>query len=329
MVEQKETLDYFEADTTWTSFGIKTREQYVERFVFKGKFHTQVHEDVTKSFETAEFLMAHAWYHYRMYDEALKKLLSIFEMAIRLRCKELNIQTECITKKSQRQGRRLFELTKELADFGYPQKIFRAAEWLRELRNMFAHPDRHSFGGGVFAQNVIPIINFLNQVFLPVGYFNEQIATENKLNGLLEKFKNALFVLKENESGTLVFNPALECSIKVNSIWHHFVSFNHVIPDPQKFLEENWVITPVILNLRNIQFYQNGIQGISQESKGIVTILVTTVSWHNEVLENHKKVFDNLSPEQLIGFDLTSGTVYRELQEFMYWNCWEPKNSQT
>ncbi len=75
--------NYYKAETLWKNFGAQTREEYVSKFVIQGHFIPSVPEDVLNAYETAEYLMAHAWYYWPMYDEALKKLTGILEIAVK------------------------------------------------------------------------------------------------------------------------------------------------------------------------------------------------------------------------------------------------------
>jgi len=36
-----------------------------------GHFHAQVPDDIQESYKTVEYLMAHAWYHWPMFDEMI------------------------------------------------------------------------------------------------------------------------------------------------------------------------------------------------------------------------------------------------------------------
>lgn len=87
-------LAYFKPDKTWQSWGWQTYEDYQEKMVIPGRFHDGVPEDIKEDYKTVEYLMAHAFYHYRMYDDALNHLLGTFEMAVKFRAKELEILME-------------------------------------------------------------------------------------------------------------------------------------------------------------------------------------------------------------------------------------------
>lgn len=309
-------------DTTCSAFGIKTQEEYLERYVFKGKFHAQVHEDVIKSYETVEYLMAHAYYHYKMYDEALKKLLGIFEMAVRIRSKELGIESEYTDSNGWKQGKKLHKLTKALSELGYPDNIFAQIEHLREMRNMFSHPKRHSFGGGMFAQSIVPIVNILNQLFFPTSSFIDQQKIFDSTKNELEKIQHHLFVLPYRGQNILAFSPQLISSVKVDNEWYQFIDFNAVVKDPETHLAKNRSLDPAYIHLKNIQINSTGIEGLSPEQNVPLKVEVTLKPENLEKWLDHKLVFDNLTPEQRIGRDLRSDQVYDALQNFIYENCW-------
>lgn len=68
--------EWYTADEIWSSYTTsKTREAYAQNWVVRGYFHAGVPEDVKAAYVTVEYLMALAWYHYPLYDEAMTKLL--------------------------------------------------------------------------------------------------------------------------------------------------------------------------------------------------------------------------------------------------------------
>lgn len=314
---------YFQPDTTWSALGAKTKEEYLERFLIKGKFHAQVHEDVIKSYETVEYLMAHAYYHYRMYDEALKKLLGIFEMAVKLRCKELGIELETLNAKGKRKKRELYKLIEDYIKKGYPQKVRSKLDWLRELRNMFSHPERHSFGGGTFSQSIVPIINILNQLFLPVSYFTEQVNELEKSNLTLSQIKEPVFIFPYEGNQILVYQPNLYQCLKVNEVWYYFFAFIPVFDNPKKrFLEDSYSLTPVILICTDLKFNANGFSAKEYETQKEIEVLVTKKSESIKKYQEQKTVLENMTFEQKIGFNLSASTAHWMMNDFMYHHCW-------
>lgn len=48
-----------------------------------------VPEDIVKDYEIVEYIMAYTYYYYPMFEEALRKLLTMYEMALKLKYKEV------------------------------------------------------------------------------------------------------------------------------------------------------------------------------------------------------------------------------------------------
>ncbi|GAB3585684.1 hypothetical protein [Hymenobacter daeguensis] len=156
--------DWYEPDTTWQALGFPTRESYVAHMVAPAKFHGDVHEDVVKSYRTVEHLMALAWYHYPMYDEAIKKLTSMIEMAVKLRCQQVGIP---ITEgRDDSKNRPLARLIDELCARLHAAELKQRLHAIRDIRNRQAHPEYHSFGGIAMSIAVEPLVYTLNLLFV-------------------------------------------------------------------------------------------------------------------------------------------------------------------
>jgi len=182
---------YHEPDNRWPVFGCKDYDTYLEKHLIKGAFHSAVPEDIKKSYETAEYTMAHAWYHYPLYDEALNKLLRIFEMAVKQKCELLSISTKNKKKDGTEVRRTLNELIKDVCirEPGKKQSVF--LNHLRDLRNISMHPDRHTFLGNVYYNKIQLTVNILNILFAPESFilrlYSANENFRNKLNPFLRK----------------------------------------------------------------------------------------------------------------------------------------------
>jgi hypothetical protein len=154
---------WYEPDPTWPALGFVTRESYVGHMVEPGVFHAEVHEDVVKSYRTAAHLMALAWYHYPMYDEALKKLTGIMEMAVKLRCQQKGIALTVGVDKPR--NKPLVQLIDELCVHPEATDLKERLHWARRIRNFQAHPEHHSFGGIAMSPAIKPLVSILNLLF--------------------------------------------------------------------------------------------------------------------------------------------------------------------
>ncbi|MBD2769372.1 hypothetical protein IC235_15900 [Hymenobacter sp. BT664] len=156
--------DWYEPDSTWRLLGFDTRESYVAHMVAPAQFHPEVHEDVVKSYRTVEHLMALAWYHYPMYDEAIKKLTSMVEMAVKLRCQQKGIPIA--EGQNDSKNRPLARLIDELCTQLQSAELKQRLHAVRGIRNRQAHPEHHSFGGIAMSIAVEPLVYTLNLLFL-------------------------------------------------------------------------------------------------------------------------------------------------------------------
>lgn len=169
---------FFDPDPIFSFERIHSREEYLEEFLIKSDFGPEVPKDVRDSYVTAEYLMAHAYYHSPMYDEAFWKVLGIYEMAVKFRCGELGIELF----KSGREGKKdqpknlgtlHTELIKKL-DLDAFKYTF---DWILTFRNEKAHPDKHSFGGTLYKMHIEMIVKFIKKIFE-----GHQITTNPNVN---------------------------------------------------------------------------------------------------------------------------------------------------
>lgn len=148
-------------------FGINSQEEFVKKFVIPAQFYSQVPDDVKAAYETATYLMAHAWYHWPLYDEALKKLTLLLEMALKIKAKQLNIPSKIVNKKGREISKSLSKLISEICAIEKEKNLHDLLNKVREVRNMFAHPERNSFMGGIASADIIKKISeTINQLFL-------------------------------------------------------------------------------------------------------------------------------------------------------------------
>lgn len=152
---------YFDPDPLMHYYQIASEEEFVKAYLIRGDFGPNVPEDIIKSYKTAEYLMAHSYYHWPMYDEAFWKVLGIYEMAIQFRCKELGIEL----KNAKGWKKNLDILHKELIQALRLDEYKYTFDRIRELRNSQAHPEIHSFGGGLYRTHIEFIVKFIKMIF--------------------------------------------------------------------------------------------------------------------------------------------------------------------
>ena len=160
---------YHQADPRWEIFGMNDFESYCEKSVVPGLFHSLVSKHVKDAYLVAEYMMAHAYYHYPLYDEAFSKLLLIVEMAVKIRCKELGIvvETNKVSKKTGQPINKVLEVLISEMEVVEPSKnIYKGLHWLREQRNSKMHPHSHGYMGAMYYHAMKIGVTLLNKIFI-------------------------------------------------------------------------------------------------------------------------------------------------------------------
>ncbi|MBA9072610.1 hypothetical protein GGR22_000736 [Flavobacterium gossypii] len=119
-------------DTAWEPLGIDSEVSYIKRFIIKGKFHPNVPKRIINEFETVEYLMAFAYYRIELYNEAFNKCMRLMEMSLKLKAKQIGIDTKFQNGKEKN----LNALINEICQNSYYVELKNQLDWFRKLRNM-------------------------------------------------------------------------------------------------------------------------------------------------------------------------------------------------
>ena len=170
---------YHEPDKRWEVWECPNYEIYLQKYLVKGDFDAKVPKDIVAAFTTIEFLIAHAYYRYEMYDEALNKTLRTIEMAVKIRCKQLKIdfKYEVVKKNGKKENRDkdFNRLNQDLIKKEIGKELEYALEWVRFLRNIQMHPKMNSFMGGMSQRAITKCVEIINLLFAE----NENITKWN------------------------------------------------------------------------------------------------------------------------------------------------------
>jgi len=121
-------------------------------------FKKEVPEDVVQNFEIVERLLAFSYYEYKLIDEAYAKAIHSFEMAMSIRYKELNLPLS--------NGKLVFDfLIRSLNEQNCFDTDITVLMQVKQMRNHFSHPERHSFGGAVYWNRVEFISRLVNEMY--------------------------------------------------------------------------------------------------------------------------------------------------------------------
>lgn len=230
-------MEYHQPDETWTIW-VKTYEEFVSRWVIKGRFHKRVPEDVVKSFLIVEYIMAHSWYHYPLYDEALTKIAGIVEMSIKLRCSELNLPLTAPDKKGVEKKLRLEKLIDAILLREPGKDLDSALHHMRRVRNIVAHPEQYGFTGGTQWHLVRHCVNILNTLFMPEKKCTVHADEKKRVNTLLSNFFPACSVLHTGGKKFLVENVHIVLALDPGTDWRYLLVAHPVYNDLEKTFKE-------------------------------------------------------------------------------------------
>ncbi len=178
-------------------------EQFCSR-IPKFYFRTQVPDDVIQNFEIVEKLMAFSYYEYKFIDEALTKAIHSFEMAMSIRYQELNLPPQ--------KKKLVFDyLIKSLSKENRFDTSIEVLTEIKYLRNHFSHPERHSFGGVLYWNNIEFVTRLVNELYDDVTLRIERRKLASEFIANLKNYNLDHFVLMQTERNEpkILFNTSL------------------------------------------------------------------------------------------------------------------------
>ena len=193
--------------STWEVFAnTETFEIFRKNFIPEFYFKNQVSEDVKRSFKITEKLLFHSYYEYEFYDVAAAKALMDFEMALKIRYKELTGEE---WEKKIKKGEKRRNL-KNLLDWFQQKHYFEVIQdkyldHVRMVRNSFAHPNRHSFGGAMIRQWIENPIDLINDLYEDCKLRQERKEKQKLIVDLLSKTLNSGSILEFDSFRFIVY----------------------------------------------------------------------------------------------------------------------------
>lgn len=191
-------MDWYEPDDRWEIWNIESKNDFVEKFVVVGSFHSKVPNDVVEAFKTVSYLMAHAYFYYPIYDEAMSKALLVMEMAIKIKAEELGISLKRPpNKKKKVVNKNLSELIDEVCKQNHLTFLKPEFDRARNMRNSKMHPKNHTIYGamGFTNGNAMLFVNVINKLFLSEEELDLNAMEKEKLSPKFKKFSQGLFVM--------------------------------------------------------------------------------------------------------------------------------------
>lgn len=318
-------MRWYQPDERWEIWGIKNQEEYVEKYVVLGKFHNNVPRDVVEAFETVTYLMAHAYFYYPIYDEAMSKALLIMEMAIKIKAEELQINLkEPPTKKGIVYDKKLYRIIEEVCSHDYLKFLEPEFNRSKKMRNTKMHPKEHTIMGAMgFTQgNAMLFVNVINKFFMPENELRFNSATYFDLSKPLLKFKQGLFVVERNSAKfliTSIFDFKYLKHLKKEIL---LLYVQPILLNAKKSIE-NHNYVPLILALNQFEIKGHSISGVDTDNNNIKIYAnkkkENIFTW-KKFIEDYNKI--NRSDLNQFHVQSSRMALWR-YEELIYENCWD------
>lgn len=207
-----------EKHNTWDIYPELTGslDEFVKNLVPEIKLRKEVSEEVIKAYRVIRSLLKHSYFEYEFVDVAAVKLLQTFEMALKIRYKELT-NTDWSKRKSLAD---LIEWFRDRFYFENNDKDY--LDRVRTARNYYAHPERHGFGGVAIFHWFDTVTDLINDLYGNVEQRNRRLEQTQRLNDQIQElvkdgakvdlgvekfitYSAIIPIIKEGESGTDYF----------------------------------------------------------------------------------------------------------------------------
>lgn len=319
------SLEYHIPDDRWETFGLPDYESYLKSVLVKGLFCSKVPKDIIEAFTVCEYMMAHAYYHYPLYDEAMSKVLRTIEMAVKFRCKDLNIPLEVTHASGKAPKKRVLKLLMDEVSKAEPLKDL---EWrftvTRNLRNSLMHPDRHSYSGAMSRDFIKGAVTVLNTLFLPESMFKTIKERVVQKNSELSAFKNGLCILHNDDKRYLIEEVDIKAATFAMGHWHYLLIGIPIMLNPLENLTEHRYLQPLAFVVNDLRM--SDLKIIAKEGASNIEISI----YHTSNPENLKIYNDYLEALQKVEpVDLETYKHYMKYEagkleaDFYYKHLWK------
>jgi hypothetical protein len=214
-------MEYHEPAVWWKLYDLHDFESYCREFVIRGRFHPSVPGEIREEYLLAEYMMAHAYYHPLLYDEAYSKVLRIVELAVKLRCTQLGLKNDKIL------AGLIDDITTKEPTKGLNDLLHK----LRDDRNKYMHASKDRDLGGILRARMRRCVVLLNVLFMDEQYFLK--AHEHKLLMMdkMEPLGIGAYALKLKDKEVLAELMLLSATVHTADGWVYCL---HIAPVPEK-----------------------------------------------------------------------------------------------
>lgn len=306
-------MEYHEPDGRWPVFGAKSFEEFKDIYVIKGKFHSYVPQDIKDAYSTVEFLMAHSYYHWQMYDEAFSKLLRTIEMAVKYKCRELGIE---FNEKSK-----LIKLIEQISQFTKIPKFEERLNQVRIIRNELMHPKNNSFIGGILKNSMIDLVTIINEIFIPSEFVNECKIEKERIDLLISSFRTGTFVLELNNLRYLIYSVKCFEVLKIKENWIYYIVCYPVIENIDKEIEISQFSGTKNLIIKNLEITNTNLKGQLTNDEQKITISKNETSINTSRVNKYISDLSKYSEENILYYGtVIENEIDKYISKFLYEN---------
>lgn len=240
-----------ERHSVWGIYGDRTStlEKFIQNFVPQMKLRREVSENVVKSYRIIKSLVIHSYFEYEFIDVAVSKLLQTFEMALKIRYKELNGE-EWPSKKPLVH---LIEWFRTKEYFEVNHKTF--MDHVRKARNAFSHPQSHSFGGMVLFHWFDTITDLINDIYEDVERRKKRLGEIKRINEGINAIINEGAKLNLVHESHLVYEAGVLFVEEIEDVTSYLFYYKRLFDlDENADLLPNQKPTFQLIELKNFEF---------------------------------------------------------------------------
>lgn len=274
---------YHEPAAHWELLGIQNYESYCEQLVVKGNFHPSVPDSIKDAYGVAKYMMAHAYYHYALYDEAISKLLRIIKTAIKLKCNEYGITAAPDTRHGNADSE-MYGLAIELNKREPNKEITRHLQMLHDVRHVLLQPTESQNSLRALQSIMQAGVVMINELFMP----QELLASYNRhamaLGNYLAPFGNCPMLLDYQDDSLLMEGAMLSEAIYTGNQWIYRMLMFPV--DCNKAAGATYHPAPFSMWLTDIETENDAI--IARDAETYQPVIITITNDPDDLERYHK-----------------------------------------
>ncbi len=305
-------INYLEPDEIWEIFDVKSEDDFREKFLLKGKFHSLVPEKIINDYKVVERLMYYSYFNYPLIDEAFSKSTRIFEASITLKLEISGLKRDGFETLHSKLTR-----LKELCS----NDLFEQWRRAKELRNHFAHREAGVLMGIVLMNAFKHNLNLINSIFLESSAI---LSKEYNLKNLLKQSEHlvkGLFVLEYKNTKILIYGVRPFTTGIINNLGKSLWVFIPITG--AKIIQQVNDFPPsLILKLENVEIDEKGLNAIDAETKEAIQLTVTEnaenvekFNLHNKRIGEMEKISPDISLEYMA---MLNHKTAKEIANFLY-----------